>query len=191
MSNEKSWSIVTSEFHELLALALLYLLDRLMIARLQKFFRDKSSIGRSFVLFILLFPPLLTVATALTLAIWVIPNIDHYHQFIEVEAARAIEAPVKIKKIKADWSGINPRLRFENIRIFDQQGRPVLTFDQVENVLSWRTLFVGELRLKSLLIEQPSLSIRRDAQGVLSIAGIKIDEQKIAVVLIGCCDKAK
>ena len=149
-----------------------------MLSRLKNFFQDKSSIWRSVVLFFLLFPSLLTAVTALTLAIWVVPNIDRYHQFIEVEAARAIEAPVKIEKIKADWSGINPRLRFENIRIFDQQGRATLTLDQVENVLSWRTLFVGELRLKSLLIEQPSLSIQRDAQGVLSVAGIKIDENK-------------
>jgi uncharacterized protein (TIGR02099 family) len=180
MSNEKSWSIVTPEIHELFALAPLFTLyfGRLMFARLQKFFANKSSLARSIVLFSLLFPPLLILVAGISLAVWVVPNIERYHPFIELQASRAIGSPIKIKKIEADWRGVNPRLYLENIRILDAQGMPVLTLKKVESVVSWRTLFFGELRLQSLSIAQPSLSVRRDANGVLSVEGIKIDQQE-------------
>ena len=149
-----------------------------MLARLQKFFGNKSSLARSIVLFFLLFPPLLFLVAGISLAIWVVPNIERYHPFIELQASRAIGSLIKIEKIKADWSGINPRLHLENIRILNAQEIPVLTLNEVESVLSWRSLFFGELRLQSLSIAQPSLSVRRDANGVLSVEGIKIDQQE-------------
>lgn len=178
--SRRSWAIVTPEFNELFVRTFLFISfsNRLMRAFLQQFFRNRSSLLRSIVLFVLIFPPLLVLATALTLTVWMMPNIERYHQFIESQASLAIGSPIKIETITADWSGANPRLRLENIRILDRQGSAVLILPRVESVLSWRTLFFGGVRLRSMRLDQAALSIRRDTHGVISVAGINIDDQK-------------
>ena len=44
----------------------------------------------------------------------------------------------------------------------------------IDNVLAWRSLLHGELRLHPLAIDGPRLSVRRDAAGALYVAGMKL-----------------
>ena len=48
----------------------------------------------------------------------------------------------------------------------------------VENVIGWRSLFVGELRSHSFVIDRPKLAVRRDASGEIYVAGIRISGDK-------------
>ena len=48
----------------------------------------------------------------------------------------------------------------------------------VENVIGWRSLFVGELRSHSFVIDRPKLAVRRDASGEIYVAGIRISGGK-------------
>src|SRR5205814_2553255 len=49
-----------------------------------------------------------------------------------------------------------------------------LVLPAVENILSWRSLAHARLRLHTLRINEPRLTVRRDAQGALYVAGIKL-----------------
>ena len=44
----------------------------------------------------------------------------------------------------------------------------------IENVVAWRSLLHGELRLHRLVIDGPRLGVRRDAAGDLYVAGLKV-----------------
>jgi uncharacterized protein (TIGR02099 family) len=45
---------------------------------------------------------------------------------------------------------------------------------RVENVVAWRSLLHRQLRLHSLAIEAPRLTVRRDASGTFHVAGLKL-----------------
>lgn len=110
----------------------------------------------------------------LGLRYWVLPDIERYHGIITVSASRAIGQPVSIGKIEADWRGLYPHLQLTDVRILDKQGQAALVLGRVDNVVSWVTLLVGEVRLESLELNQPDLLVKRDAQGMLYIAGMAL-----------------
>jgi len=111
----------------------------------------------------------------LTLRYWVLPNIEQHRDVIIGAFSRAIGLPVRVGAIEADWRGLRPRLSFTDVRIFDRQGREALRLPSVENTVSWRTLISGELRLHALVIDGPQLAVRRDREGHLFVAGLKLD----------------
>src|SRR5205085_568983 len=82
--------------------------------------------------------------------------------------------PVKIGGIEAQWLGLRPQINFTDVRIYDAEGREALVLPAVENILSWRSLAHARLRLHTLRINEPRLTVRRDAQGALYVAGIKL-----------------
>ncbi len=108
----------------------------------------------------------------LGLRYWILPDIERYHGIITVSASQAIGQPVSIGKIEADWRGIRPHLLLTDVHILDKQGQTALALEHVDNVVSWMTLLTGEVRLYSLELDQPNLVIKRDAQGMLYIAGV-------------------
>src|SRR5262249_17072729 len=44
--------------------------------------------------------------------------------------------------------------------------------------ISWRSLFAGGLRLRSFVIDGPKLAVRRDKEGEIYVAGIKMGGDK-------------
>lgn len=119
---------------------------------------------------------LLLFAGSLMLALryWVLPDIERYHDSITAMASHVVGQPVTIGRIRADWQGMHPHLRFSDVRILDKYGKTVLALRKVDNVVSWMTVLTGQVRLYSLEISQPDLLIRRDAQGVLYVAGVAV-----------------
>jgi uncharacterized protein (TIGR02099 family) len=111
---------------------------------------------------------------ALALRFWVLPDIERYRGEIVSRVATAIGRPVQIGAIDAGWDGLRPQIGFSDVRIMDRDGREALVLPRVENVLSWRSLLHLELRLHSLAIEAPRLTVRRDPAGALYIAGLKL-----------------
>ncbi|MDE2309827.1 MAG: TIGR02099 family protein [Betaproteobacteria bacterium] len=113
----------------------------------------------------------------LGLRYWILPDIERYHGIITVSASRAIGQPVSIGKIEADWSGIHPHLLLTDVHILDKQGQTALALERVDGVVSWMTLLTGEVRLHSVELDRPNLMVKRDAQGLLYIAGVVLSDK--------------
>ena len=118
-------------------------------------------------------------ALVIGLRYWILPDIEHYHGVITESASLAIGQPVVIGRIEADWSGMRPRLSFTDVRILekDKPTQTALVLQQVEGIVSWKTLLRGQLRLYSLELDRPDLLVRRDAQGTFHIAGVALNDQ--------------
>jgi uncharacterized protein (TIGR02099 family) len=113
-------------------------------------------------------------AAVLALRFWFLPEIERYREAIVAAASRAVGQPVSIGGIDGDWLGLHPRVNLSDVRIRDSDGRQVLALPRVQNVLSWRALALGRIRLHSMVIEGLHLQVRRDAAGVLHVAGQKL-----------------
>jgi len=118
---------------------------------------------------------LLTFAAIfLALRYWLLPHVEDYRAQIVAAISRSIGLPVRIGTIEADWLGLRPQLKFSDVRIYDRAGRVALVLPLVENVVSWRSIMFLDLRLHSLTIEAPKLTVRRDAGGAIYIAGMQV-----------------
>jgi uncharacterized protein (TIGR02099 family) len=116
--------------------------------------------------------------TLLTLRFWILPKVAEHGDQIAAAAARAIGQPVKIGAIEAGWLGLRPQIHLSNVRILDAEGRDALVLPSIENVISWRSLLHRELRLHTLVIDGPRLTVRRDAAGTIYVAGLKLGENR-------------
>src|SRR5205085_4999196 len=93
---------------------------------------------------------------------------------IVARVASTVGRPVTIGRIDAEWLGLRPQINLSDVRIFDAEGREALVLPSVENILSWRSLAHGQLRLHALRIDGPKLAMRRDAEGAFYVAGLKL-----------------
>ncbi len=110
----------------------------------------------------------------LGLRYWVLPNIEGYREDIARIMSERVGQKVTIGRIHANWDGLRPQLRLENVTVYDAAGRPALELARIDNTLSWLSLLAFELRFHAADIYQPTLNVRRDARGVVSIAGIEL-----------------
>jgi uncharacterized protein (TIGR02099 family) len=117
--------------------------------------------------------------TALAFKFWVMPNISSYEGMLEDAAGRALGQPIDIGRLEADWSGLNPRVVLRDVRMTPPSGGPTeappLRLPRVEAVFSWLSLPLFDLRLSSLTLDQPHLLMRRDGDGVITVAGIPVN----------------
>src|SRR3954471_17220510 len=113
-------------------------------------------------------------ALVLALRFWILPDIESYRGRIVAAISQSVGLPVTIGRIDAGWLGLRPQLSFSDVRVLDAQGREALRLPAVENVISWRSFLTGQLRLHSLAIEGPRLQVRRDAEGIVYVAGIRL-----------------
>jgi len=111
-------------------------------------------------------------SSVLALRYVVLPNIDDYKDKIAQQVSTAAGQKVTIGDIKASWHGLNPHLSLFNVDLYDAQQRPALTLEHIEASLSWLSIPLLEPRLSSIAIYNPELTIRREADGNLFIAGI-------------------
>ena len=105
---------------------------------------------------------------------WLLPNVENYRAEIVAAISRSVGLPVKIGALSTNWQGLRPRLSIADVRVYDGDGREALVLPAVENVVAWRSLFVGGLRLHSFVIDGPKLAVRRNARGEVYVAGIRI-----------------
>ena len=112
----------------------------------------------------------------LVLRLGVLPQIENYRSDIEQSLGEALHRDVKIRHIDAYWIGWHPALTLHGLEIKDVKGRAALELDTVEAELAWDSLLTMQMRLARLEILGPSLVIRRDLAGKLSVAGVGVDE---------------
>lgn len=110
----------------------------------------------------------------LTLRYYVLPDIQNHKERIEQGISAAAGQKISIGAIEASWNGMNPHLSLRQVAIYDHQDRMALTLHEIETSLSWLSIPLFEPKLASLLIQGPVLSIRREADGSLLVAGIKM-----------------
>ena len=115
---------------------------------------------------------------ALVLRYAILPNIDHYKGDIERLAGNAIGSRVTIARIAASWHGVSPALSLGEVRLHDGGGREVLALPQVDATLSWWSVAAFEPRFAALEITAPRLAVRRGLDGVIEVAGIRLDPNK-------------
>ena len=116
----------------------------------------------------------LLAALVLCLRYGVLPQVERYRAEIVEGVSRTVGLPVRIGRIEAEWNGLRPQLNLSDVRIFDAEGREALQVSSIENILSWRSLAHGDLRLHALHIEGPKLTVRRDAAGAFYVGGVKL-----------------
>jgi uncharacterized protein (TIGR02099 family) len=117
---------------------------------------------------------LLAAITVLALRYFVLPNIESYREDIAQSVSKAAGQRVTIGKLTADWDGMRPRLNLGNIMVYDKAGRAALTLQRVDGTLSWLSAVVWRPQFHSLDFYEPVLDVRRNAAGVISVAGIEM-----------------
>ena len=124
----------------------------------------------------------------LALRFWLLPDIERYRGDIVAAIERSVGLPIKIGGIEAGWLGLRPQISLSDVHLYDHQGREVLALPSIRNVVSWRSLLYGQIRLHSLAVDGPRLDVRRDADGALYVAGMKLavdGERRFADWLLG------
>lgn len=114
------------------------------------------------------------VALVIALRYWVMPEIASYRPQIEARIGALLDRPVRIGALEAYWVGLRPALRLRDLAILDRQERPALQLANVDAHLSWDSFVLGQLRFSSLEIAAPDLSLMRDGEGRLFVAGFEL-----------------
>lgn len=130
-------------------------------------------LGFALKLFLLVYFSLAVLFLVLRYA--VLPNIDMYKDDIERAAGHALGNRVTIASIDASWRGLRPVLALGDVRLSDAQGRQVLALPSVSATLGWWTVAALEPRFEQLEIRQPRLAVRRGRDGVIEVAGVRLD----------------
>ncbi|MEO9064138.1 MAG: AsmA-like C-terminal region-containing protein, partial [Burkholderiaceae bacterium] len=104
----------------------------------------------------------------------VFPHVADYREDFERIASRASGETVRIGSIDASWHGLRPSLALRELQVVDAQGGDVLELPSVNATLSWDSLLVMQVRLALLEIDAPDLTIRRDVEGQLFVAGFPL-----------------
>ncbi|MGB4812558.1 MAG: YhdP family protein [Methylophilaceae bacterium] len=118
---------------------------------------------------------LVVLVAALTIQFYVFPHIDEYKSKIAQFASTTTKQKVEIGNIKANWQGLNPHLSVDDIKIFDAQNRPALELNNTDVIFSWLSIAKFEPYLAALTIRAPELTIRRNTQGQIFVAGIQAE----------------
>ncbi|HZI82888.1 MAG TPA: YhdP family protein [Casimicrobiaceae bacterium] len=127
--------------------------------------------GRALVALIIAFCILL-----LAIRYLVFPQLESRREQVADMLARQIGQPVQIGALASGWDGWNPRLDVSDFRIVDRaSGSPVLSLPALHFTVAWTSLLFFDLRFKELALDRPELAVRRDAAGMLHIAGLAFD----------------
>ncbi len=105
---------------------------------------------------------------------FVLPEISKYHAQIAQTISQKLGQRVTIASIEASWQGLNPHIRLNEVDIYDQENRVALSLHKVDSAISWLSIPLLEPRLAKLVIYQPELSIRREHDGTIYVAGISM-----------------
>ncbi len=120
-------------------------------------------------------------AVLLTLRFVVFPRVEDFRDTLTDMLSRELGAPVEIDRLLTGWDGWNPKLVIEGFRVRDRARigmLPLLDLPEVDLIVAWTSLPFLDLRLKQLIVERPRLAVRRDAAGMIHIAGMELDPKE-------------
>ncbi|MDB5811649.1 MAG: hypothetical protein JWN94_3771 [Betaproteobacteria bacterium] len=99
-----------------------------------------------------------------------------YREPIARELSLATHHRITIGRLDGHWSGLNLQLTLGDVVVFDKADQPALTLRSVDGTLSWWSLVLAEPLFDAIEIANSELSVKRDAQGVISVAGIELSQ---------------
>ena len=106
----------------------------------------------------------------------VFPQLESRREQIADMLGQQIGQPVQIGALASGWDGWNPRLDVKDFRVIDRgSGSPLLSLPALHLTVAWTSLLFVDLRFKELALERPALAVRRDANGMLHVAGLAFD----------------
>ena len=105
----------------------------------------------------------------------VVPRVGEFRLQIAAAIGDVVGLPVAIESLSADLSGLRPRLHLSGVRLLDREGRQALHLDAVDATLGWSSILRGEPYFQRLELTGPQLSLRREANGELYVAGVRVD----------------
>lgn len=110
----------------------------------------------------------------------ILPRIDDWRDALAQQATRALGVPVQIGRVAGRPEGLWPVLSLAEVRLLDERGQVALRLPEVSVRISPssflpQALWRQEWRLDRLIIVAPELDVRRDPQGVLHVAGLRVD----------------
>ncbi|MEY3861673.1 MAG: hypothetical protein RIR60_39 [Pseudomonadota bacterium] len=114
------------------------------------------------------------IAAALCIEFWLFPNIHLYKNDIAQFASKLAQQKIVIGQIQVGWQGVNPHFVVSDIDLYDAQNRPALQLKNTDLSLSWLSLPLLEPRLANFSLHAPELTIRRNTQGEVFVAGISM-----------------
>lgn len=112
------------------------------------------------------------VIAALAIRFILFPNIDQYKDDFAAYATQRLGQKITIGDIKTGWDGISPHFSLSNIDIFDAENRPAFHLNNAEANISWLSIPMLHPHLSNLTVIEPALTIRREANGKIFLAGI-------------------
>ncbi len=116
----------------------------------------------------------LVAGAMLALRFWVLPGVGAYKPEIAAAVSSALGERVELGAVDAEWFGLHPRLELTDVKIFDRRGEEALALPYVGVTVAWRSILAGELRFRSIVLDRPDLSVRRDPDGRLFVAGLEL-----------------
>ena len=112
----------------------------------------------------------------LSLRYWLLPNIEQYRENIASAISHASGQYVTLGEISANWDGFRPHMTLRDVRVHGNEGVTLL-LNRLEGTFSWRSIVHGELLFREIAIDQPDLIVRRDAAGVIHVAGFALKQE--------------
>ncbi|HEX4984860.1 MAG TPA: YhdP family protein [Burkholderiales bacterium] len=100
-----------------------------------------------------------------------LPNVNDYRDNIARAISGAIGQQVTIGSIAGSWQGYRPELTLMEVAVAGAGAQPAFAFHRVDAALSWLSLLSAKLRFDTLVIHDPEVEVRRDAAGVVWVAG--------------------
>jgi uncharacterized protein (TIGR02099 family) len=137
-----------------------------MMIHLKKLYR--------WVLYIFLLLLIIFVLAALALRFIVFPNIEQYKDDIATYTSQRLGQKITIGDIKTGWEGISPHFSLKNIELFDAENRVAFHLENAEANISWLSIPLLHPHLSNLTVDQPELTIRRETDGSIYLAGINL-----------------
>jgi len=108
----------------------------------------------------------------------VLPHINEWRPQIERRLSEALGARVTMGEIAVSWSGLNPSLSLENLRLSDRTtNQELLYVPDAFAVVSWRSVLALDFRFQQLEIQGVQVSGSRRQDGRVVLAGTLLDEQ--------------
>jgi uncharacterized protein (TIGR02099 family) len=104
----------------------------------------------------------------------IVPRIGELRPAIESRLSHVMGVPVRIGSITAESHTLVPSFELQDVRLLDSTGRDALVLKKITALLSPRSLM--QLRFEQLVIDQPELDVRRNAQGKILIAGLDMNQ---------------
>ncbi len=103
---------------------------------------------------------------------WIVPRIEDFRPKFENLATQAIGVPVQMGQLLAVSSGWMPTFEIHDLSLLDPEGRKALTLPKVIFAISVRSVL--NLGVEQLVIDSPTLDIRRTEKGEWRIAGLAL-----------------